>query len=63
MGNYYGKVCNSSCYYYMKCEYCRAKGFAQTCGDKIMCSVKFYCKYAHYSVNTTSTKVCQNFDA
>lgn len=59
MQQYYGKPCDPSCYNYQKCEYCRPAGFGRTCGDKLFCSVKFYCKYAHYSVNTPSTKECQ----
>ena len=61
MGMYYGKVCNPSCYHFQKCDYCMSKGWgSQTCGDKLFCSQKFRCKYAHYSVNTVSTNVCQN---
>ena len=64
MGQYYGKPCNSWCYYYMKCANCRAKGWAKTCGDKFFCREKFFCTYAHHNPNTgVSTKICENMNA
>lgn len=72
MGLYYGKPCNPSCYYYKKCDYCRkqsamfpflGKGLLKDCGDKLFCSQNFYCKYAQYSWNSTSTKICQNMNS
>ena len=56
----FGKLCDSSCLYFGKCQNCRTRGFARICGDKLFCCKKFYCTYAHYSVNTFSTKICQH---